>query len=80
MSGVGIILMIVGVLSAVLPMFGRQFMLMSFVGMTGLGSALAGILLIGIGLAFFLVGQKRKRQRQLRGLPTQGQDVKRADG
>jgi hypothetical protein len=78
MSDFGVALITVGVLSAVLPMFGRQFMLMSFVGMTGLGSALAGILLIGIGLAFFLVGQKRKRQRQSRGLPTQGQDVKRS--
>ena len=69
MSGLGVILMAVGMLSAVLPLLGRQFVLMSFLGMTELGSALAGILLIGIGLALYLIGQKRKRQRLLRGIP-----------
>jgi hypothetical protein len=77
MSGLGIILMAVGILSAVLPLFGRQFNLMSSLGMTELGSALAGILLVGIGLALFLLGQKRKRQRQLRGVPAQDGDLKR---
>ena len=77
MSGLGITLMTVGILSAVLPLFGRQFMLMSFLGMTELGSALTGILLIGIGLALYLVGQKRRRQRQLRGVPARDGKVKR---
>ena len=73
MSGLGITLMTVGILSAVLPLFGR----LSFLGMTGLRSALIGILLIGIGLALYLVGQKRRRQRQLRGVPARSGTVKR---
>ena len=77
MSSLGIILMAAGMLSAVLPLLGRQFVLMSFLGMTGLGSALTGILLIGIGLALYLVGQKRKRHRLLRGVPARDDKVKR---
>ena len=49
----GVILMAIGGLSFVLPLFGRQFLLVSTLGLTGTGSAVAGIVLFAIGLLLF---------------------------
>ena len=50
----GIGLMVVGGLSFVLPLFGRQFILVSALGLTGIGPFLGGIVLFGIGVALFV--------------------------
>lgn len=61
MFGWGIALMAVGGLSFVLPMFGRQFILISEVGLTGVGSAFAGIVVFLAGLALFIAAGKKKK-------------------
>jgi hypothetical protein len=50
----GVILMTVGGLSFVLPLFGRQFLLVSALGLTGAGAALIGVVLFAIGLLLFV--------------------------
>lgn len=49
----GVTLMAIGALSFVLPLFGRQFLLVSALGLTGAGSALIGVVLFVIGLLLF---------------------------
>lgn len=59
----GVVLMIIGALSFVLPMMGRQFIVVSLLGFTGMGSAVAGIVLIGIGgFLFHLAREEEKKQ------------------
>ena len=49
----GAVLMLVGALSFVLPMFGRQFIVVSLLGLTGAGSAGAGLLFMAVGAYLF---------------------------
>jgi hypothetical protein len=49
----GLTLMAVGGLSFVLPMFGRQFILVSALGLTGAGSAAIGVVLFIVGFFLF---------------------------
>jgi hypothetical protein len=52
--------MVVGGLSFVLPIFGRQFIVVSALGLTGMGSAVAGIILFAIGILLFNAAKKRE--------------------
>jgi len=61
MFGWGIALMAIGGLSFLLPIFGRQFILVSAVGLTGVGSAFAGIVVFFVGLALFIAAGKKKQ-------------------
>lgn len=61
MFGWGIAFMVIGGLSFVLPMFGRQFILVSAIGLTGVGSAFAGIILFLAGIALFVAAGKVQR-------------------
>jgi len=58
----GITLMIVGALSFILPILGRQFIVVSALGLTGMGSALAGIVLFGVGLALFNAARTKESE------------------
>lgn len=58
----GITLMAVGGLSFVLPLFGRQFIIVSALGLTGMGSGLAGIGLFVVGLMLFNSARKKESQ------------------
>lgn len=49
----GITLMVMGALSLVLPLFGRQFLLVSALGLSGVGPAAVGIVLLIIGWLIF---------------------------
>jgi len=49
----GVVLMVVGGLSFVLPIFGRQFVIVSALGLTGANSAVVGIVLFVIGFMLF---------------------------
>jgi len=60
MYGWGLTLMIVGGLSFILPMFGRQFVLVTALGLTGAGAFLSGILLFIIGLVIFITSQNKE--------------------
>lgn len=51
-------LMIVGGLSFVLPLLGRQFVLVSALGLTGAGSTAIGLVLFVIGLLLFIAANK----------------------
>jgi len=52
--------MVVGGLSFVLPIFGRQFIIVSALGLTGMGSAVAGIILFVIGVLLFNAAKKKE--------------------
>jgi len=54
----GVTLMFVGALSFVLPLAGRQFVLVSALGLTGANSVLVGIVVFAIGLVLFLSADK----------------------
>jgi hypothetical protein len=56
MLGWGISLMVVGALSFALPLMGRQFLLVSLVGLTGIGSVVAGLVLFIVGVMLFFAG------------------------
>jgi hypothetical protein len=58
----GVTLMVVGGLSFVLPIFGRQFIVVSALGLTGMGSAVAGIILFVIGILLFNAAKKKELQ------------------
>ncbi|MDH0142393.1 tetratricopeptide repeat protein [Aquipseudomonas alcaligenes] len=60
MHGWGLTLMIVGGLSFILPMFGRQFILVTALGLTGAGAFLSGIILFIIGLALYIISQNKE--------------------
>lgn len=57
MYGWGLSLMIVGGLSFILPIFGRQFVLVTALGLTGVGSFALGILLFFVGFVLFVSSQ-----------------------
>lgn len=59
MFGWGIGFIAIGVLSFVIPMLGRQFILVTLLGLTGIGSAVAGLLFIGLGIALISIASKR---------------------
>lgn len=66
----GVVLLLMGVLSFVLPAFGRQFILISLLGLAGPGAVGVGILFITVGGGMmFLASQIEKRdeakERQL---------------
>lgn len=56
----GVTLMVVGGLSFVLPIFGRQFIVVSALGLTGMDSAVAGIILFVIGILLFNAAKKKE--------------------
>lgn len=58
MFGWAVTLMIIGGASFILPLFGRQFVLVSLVGLTGMGAVLAGVLIFVIGVVLFINSQK----------------------
>ena len=60
----GIVLMAIGGLSFLLPIFGRQFIIVSALGLTGMGSALAGIVLFVIGLVLFNTARKQESEEK----------------
>lgn len=66
MFGWGITLMAVGGLSFVLPIFGRQFIVVSALGLTGMGSAMAGIVLFAIGVMLFNAAKKGEEAERAR--------------
>lgn len=66
MFGWGITLMAVGGLSFVLPIFGRQFIVVSALGLTGMGSAMAGIVLFAIGVMLFNAAKKEEETERAR--------------
>ncbi len=51
--------MLVGGLSFILPMFGRQFIVVSALGLTGMGSAMAGVVLFVVGIFLFNAARKK---------------------
>lgn len=66
MFGWGITLMAVGGLSFILPIFGRQFIVVSALGLTGMGSAIAGIVLFAIGVMLFNAAKKEEASERAR--------------
>lgn len=52
--------MVVGGLSFILPIFGRQFVIVSALGLTGIGSVMAGIVLCGIGILLFNTAKRNE--------------------
>jgi hypothetical protein len=54
----GVMLMIVGGLSFVLPLFGRQFLLVSALGLTGAAPILVGVTLFVVGLLLYTAAKK----------------------
>src|SRR5690606_13554285 len=64
--GWGITLMAVGGLSFVLPIFGRQFIVVSALGLSGMGSAMAGIVLFAIGVMLFNAAKKEEEAERER--------------
>lgn len=62
MLGWGITLMAVGFLSFILPIFGRQFAIVTLFGLTGAGSAVAGVIFFAIGLVLFLQAIKKEKE------------------
>lgn len=58
MFGWGVTLMVIGGASFFLPLFGRQFALVSLVGLSGVGSVVAGIFLFFVGLVLYIQSQK----------------------
>lgn len=61
--------MAVGGLSFVLPIFGRQFIIVSALGLTGMGSAVAGIALFAIGLMLFNAAKRNEEAERARHFP-----------
>jgi hypothetical protein len=59
MFGLGISFMAVGALSFILPLMGRQFVLVALLGMSGAGSTVTGLVLFGVG--FFLFNRGRAK-------------------
>lgn len=64
----GAILIAIGALSFLLPLFGRQFILVSLLGVSGVGSAAAGFLLVVVGV--FLLATAKRGERKLEHLQT----------
>jgi len=62
MFGVGVVLMIVGGLSFVLPLFGRQFMLVSAISSESGGSGTAGLILLGVGFVLCFLGSNTAKK------------------
>lgn len=62
MLGWGIALMIVGFFSFILPVFGRQFALVTLFGLTGVGSAAAGVIFFIIGFVLFSQAMKKEKE------------------
>ena len=60
MQAWGISLIAIGGLSFLLPLLGRQFILVSLVGLTGTGSVFAGLILICIGGLLLYIGKKQE--------------------
>ena len=56
----GVVFMAVGCLSFLLPIFGRQFGVVTLFGFTGMGSAGAGIVFFAVGLLLFIIARKRE--------------------
>jgi len=65
MLGWGIALMVIGALSFILPLFGRQFIVVSLLGLTGMGSAVAGIVLFIVGVVLFNKAREKERTEDL---------------
>ena len=63
MYGFGLTLMVVGALSFVLPIFYRQFILVSLIGLTGAGSAGARVVLFIIGMAIFSAAKNNEAKK-----------------
>jgi len=59
MLGWGFVLIFLGGLSFLLPLFGRQFVLVTLLGLSGMGSSIVGIVLIGIGIVLVSTALKR---------------------
>lgn len=64
MFGLGITLMAVGGLSFILPLFGRQFGLVTLLGLTGMGSAIAGIIVFIAGFLLFNSARKNEESSE----------------
>lgn len=63
MLGLGLTLIIVGILSFILPVFSRQFVLVSALGITGMGTAVAGFIFIGLGIILSLIGSSKTNNK-----------------
>ena len=73
MFGWGITLMVVGGLSFILPMMGRQFLIVTALGLTGAGSSVVGIGLFIVGFMLFNAGRKRMADGTVAMPPLQSQ-------
>lgn len=71
MLGWGLALLLIGVLSFLLPLFGRQFILVSLLGFTGMGSSVAGLVFMGVGIFLINASMKAGRQESSKARPTQ---------
>jgi hypothetical protein len=58
-------LLVVGGLSFVLPIFDRQFILVTLLGLTGAGSAAVGLILMAIGIVLLNKGRAHEREQEL---------------
>lgn len=58
MLGAGLVLVLVGGLSFLLALFGRQFVWVKLLGLTGVGSSFAGLVFIGIGIVLIKLAMK----------------------
>lgn len=65
MFGLGVGFIAIGTLSFVLPIFGRQFILVTLLDFTGLGSAITGFSFIGLGILLVIISfQNEKSETQ----------------
>lgn len=62
MLGWGIALMVVGVFSFILPFFGKQFALVTLLGLTGMGGVVAGMIFFIVGCALFSKAIKKEKE------------------
>ncbi len=62
MLGWGYLLFIIGALSFVLPLFGRQFVLVKALGFTGASSVLIGLIFMGAGAFLFYLGKQQEKR------------------
>ncbi len=71
MLGGGLALVLIGALSFLLPLFGRQFILVKILGLTGMGSSIAGLVFIGVGIILIKVAIKTGSQESAKAHQTQ---------
>jgi TPR repeat protein len=60
MLGWGFAFIALGVLSFVIPIFGRQFILVTLLGLSGMGSAVAGMVFLALGAALAYTALRRE--------------------